>query len=108
MTFADSSVTLAFRRRPVRAGSRSPIGVGDHAHHRRRQTPSRRAHRTAVLRTWGSAMTHHPHIYMIVPGRGMLSVRALSKLFRHLFLTRLIELHTNGARLLGRPRRLRE
>ena len=36
-------------------------------------------------------MTHHPHIYMIVPGRGMLSVRALSKLFRHLFLTRLID-----------------
>jgi hypothetical protein len=34
-------------------------------------------------------MTHHPRIHMIVPGRGMLPVRALSKLFRHLFLTRL-------------------
>ena len=24
---------------------------------------------TAVLHTWGSAMTHHPHVHMIVPGR---------------------------------------
>ena len=63
---------------------------------------------TAVLHTWGSAMTHHPHIHMIVPGGGLsldgarwvssrpaflLPVRVLSKLFRRLFLTRLIELH---------------
>gem|GEM_PF-3241960 len=26
---------------------------------------------TAVLHTWGSAMTHHPHVYMIVPGGGI-------------------------------------
>src|SRR6202158_3785239 len=26
---------------------------------------------TAVLHTWGSAMTHHPHIHMIVPGGGL-------------------------------------
>jgi hypothetical protein len=26
---------------------------------------------TAVLHTWGSAMTHHPHIHMIVPGGGI-------------------------------------
>jgi hypothetical protein len=66
---------------------------------------------TAVLHTWGSAMTHHPHIHMIVPGGGisldgtrwvssrpafLLPVRALSKLFRRLFLTRLLELHTAG------------
>ena len=25
---------------------------------------------TAVLHTWGSAMTHHPHVHMIVPGGG--------------------------------------
>jgi hypothetical protein len=25
---------------------------------------------TAVLYTWGSAMTHHPHVHMIVPGGG--------------------------------------
>jgi len=23
---------------------------------------------TAVLHTWGSALTHHPHVHMIVPG----------------------------------------
>jgi len=66
---------------------------------------------TAVLHTWGSAMTHHPHIHMVVPGGGisldgkrwisskpafLLPVRVLSKLFRRLFLTRLHELHTEG------------
>jgi hypothetical protein len=66
---------------------------------------------TAVLHTWGSALTHHPHIHMIVPGGGisldgtrwvssrpafLLPVRVLSKLFRRLFLTRLLELHTAG------------
>ena len=25
----------------------------------------------AVLHTWGSAMTHHPHVHMIVPGGGL-------------------------------------
>ena len=66
---------------------------------------------TAVLHTWGSAMTHHPHIHMIVPGGGisldgerwiasrpafLLPVRVLSKLFRRLFLARLIERHAAG------------
>ncbi len=66
---------------------------------------------TAVLHTWGSAMTHHPHIHMIVPGGGisldgarwvsskpafLLPVRVLGALFRRLFLTRLLELHTAG------------
>jgi hypothetical protein len=66
---------------------------------------------TAVLHTWGSAMTHHPHIHMVVPGGGispdgkswvssrpafLLPVHVLSKLFRRLFLTRLIELHAAG------------
>ena len=65
----------------------------------------------AVLHAWGSAMTHHPHIHMIVPGGGisldgtrwmssrpavLLPVRVLSKLFRRLFLTRLLEFHTAG------------
>jgi hypothetical protein len=69
---------------------------------------------TAVLHTWGSAMTHHPHVHMIVPGGGisldgqrwissrpafLLPVRVLGALFRRLFLTRLIELH--GARRLA-------
>ena len=26
---------------------------------------------TAVLHSWGSAMTHHPHVHMIVPGGGI-------------------------------------
>jgi len=66
---------------------------------------------TAVLHTWGSAMTHHPHIHMIVPGGGisldgerwvssrpafLLPVRVLSKLFRRLFLTQLLELYDAG------------
>lgn len=66
---------------------------------------------TAVLHTWGSAMTHHPHVHMIVPGGGispdgmrwiasradfLLPVRVLSKLFRRLFLSRLLELHHAG------------
>src|SRR5947209_2388228 len=60
---------------------------------------------TAVLHTWGSAMTHHPHLHIIVPGGGisldgtrwircrpgfLLPVRVLSRLFRRLFLTGLI------------------
>ena len=59
---------------------------------------------TAVLHTWGSALTHHPHAHIIVPGGGLspdgqhwiacrpgffLSVRVLSRLFRRLFLERL-------------------
>ena len=66
---------------------------------------------TAVLHTWGSAMTHHPHVHMIVPGGGiapdgsrwvssrpafLLPVRVLGTLFRRLFLTRLIALHDAG------------
>jgi hypothetical protein len=63
---------------------------------------------TAVLHTWGSAMTHHPHVHMIVPGGGisldgmhwvrckpgfLLPVRVLSRLFRRLFLARLADAH---------------
>jgi hypothetical protein len=66
---------------------------------------------TAVLHTWGSALTHHPHIHMIVPGGGLsvdgrrwissrpaflLPVRVLGMLFRRLFLTGLIALHAAG------------
>jgi hypothetical protein len=66
---------------------------------------------TAVLHTWGSAMTHHPHVHMIVPGGGiardgtrwissrpafLLPVRMLGKLFRRLFVTRLLALHGTG------------
>jgi len=66
---------------------------------------------TAVLHTWGSALTHHPHIHMIVPGGGispdgerwihsrpafLLPVRVLGALFRRLFLTRLLAMHEAG------------
>jgi hypothetical protein len=66
---------------------------------------------TSVLHTWGSAMTHHPHVHMIVPGGGIsmdgkswiscrsnffLPVRVLSRLFRRLFLERMIVAHKAG------------
>src|SRR5246127_2297432 len=66
---------------------------------------------TSVLHTWGSAMTHHPHVHMIVPGGGisldgtrwigcrpnyLLPVRVLSRLFRRLFLTALADAHAAG------------
>src|SRR5450830_1876034 len=66
---------------------------------------------TSVLHTWGSAMTHHPHLHIIVPGGGsapyvhhwiscrpsfFLPVRVLSRLFRRLFLDKLIAAHEAG------------
>ncbi|MFK7838532.1 MAG: IS91 family transposase [Sulfitobacter sp.] len=66
---------------------------------------------TSVLHTWGSAMTHHPHVHMIVPGGGLsmddarwiacrkhffLSVRVLSRLYRRLILEGLAKLHKVG------------
>jgi hypothetical protein len=66
---------------------------------------------TAVLHSWGSALTHHPHVHIIVPGGGIsrdgqrwvscrpgffLCVRVLSRLFRRLFLGQLTALHAAG------------
>jgi hypothetical protein len=66
---------------------------------------------TAVLHSWGSAMTHHPHLHMIVPGGGisldgtrwvrckpgfLLPVRVLSRRFRRLFLAALADVHAAG------------
>jgi len=34
------------------------------------QAPRRTIGITSVLHTWGSALTHHPHVHMIVPGGG--------------------------------------
>jgi len=66
---------------------------------------------TAVLHSWGSAMTHHPHIHMIVPAGGisldgtrwvhcranfLLPVCVLSRLFRRLCLTRLADAYRAG------------
>ena len=66
---------------------------------------------TSVMHTWGSAMTNHPHVHIIVPGGGLsedgtrwincrprffLPVRVLSRLFRRLFLTALDRAHKAG------------
>lgn len=66
---------------------------------------------TLVLHTWGSALTHHPHVHGIVPGGGFapdgktwvacrpgffLPVRVLSRLFRRRFLEELQQLHDGG------------
>jgi Putative transposase/Transposase zinc-binding domain len=66
----------------------------------------------SVLHTWGSALTHHPHVHMIVPGGGIsldgerwiacrpgffLPVRVLSRLFRTLVLEKLAAAHQAGA-----------
>ncbi len=66
---------------------------------------------TLVLHTWGSALTHHPHVHGIVPGGGFsadgqrwiackpgffLPVRVLSRLFRRLFLEALDRAYQSG------------
>jgi len=66
---------------------------------------------TLVLHTWGSALTHHPHVHGIVPGGGLaldadrwvsckpgffLPVRVLSRLFRRRFLEELQNAHRDG------------
>lgn len=66
---------------------------------------------TLVLHTWGSALTHHPHVHGIVPGGGLsfdgerwvpckpgffLSVRVLSRLFRRRFLDEIVKAHRMG------------
>lgn len=66
---------------------------------------------TLVLHTWGSALTHHPHVHGIVPGGGLspdgerwvackpgffLSVRVPSRLFRRRFLEELAKAYHTG------------
>ncbi len=66
---------------------------------------------TMVLHSWGQTLTHHPHVHCIVPGGGLspdgarwiwcrrgffLPVRVLSRLFRRLFLTKLLRAHQAG------------
>jgi hypothetical protein len=88
---AAAETTLAIAADPKRLGAR--IGV------------------TAVLHTWGSAMTHHPHVHMIVPGGGLspdgarwvssrsnflVHVNVLARLFRAKMLAMLIDAHDAG------------
>ena len=88
---AAAETTLAIAADPKRLGAR--IGI------------------TAVLHTWGSAMTHHPHVHMIVPGGGLshdgsrwisspsnflVHVNVLARLFRGKFLAMLTQAHGEG------------
>jgi ssDNA-binding Zn-finger/Zn-ribbon topoisomerase 1 len=88
---ASSEATLTIAADPKHLGAR--IGI------------------LSVLHTWGSALTHHPHVHMIVPGGGFardgntwvacrpgffLPVRVLSRLFRRLFLQKLVAAHAAG------------
>jgi hypothetical protein len=88
---ASSETTLTIAADPKHLGAR--IGI------------------LSVLHTWGSALTHHPHVHMIVPGGGFaldgsgwiacrpgffLPVRVLSRLFRRLFLQKLVAAHAAG------------
>ena len=88
---ASAETTITIAADPRRLGAR--IGV------------------TSVLHTWGSALTHHPHVHMIAPGGGLsadgqrwiacrpgffLPVRVLSRLFRRLFLDMLGAAHAAG------------
>ena len=88
---AAAETTLAIAADPKRLGAK--IGI------------------TAVLHTWGSAMTHHPHVHMIVPGGGLsadgsrwitarpdflLHVNVLSTLFRGKFIAMLSEAYARG------------
>ena len=88
---AAAETTLAIASDPKRLGAR--IGV------------------TAVLHTWGSALTHHPHVHMIVPGGGLsldgarwvaarsnflVHVKVLARLFRGKMLAMLMHAHNAG------------
>ena len=88
---ASAATTLAITADPKHLGAR--IGI------------------IAVLHTWGSAMTHHPHVHMIVPGGGrsddgsrwvssrsnfLVHVNVLARLFRGKFLAMLSKAHAEG------------
>src|ERR1019366_8125641 len=88
---AAAETTLAIASDPKRLGAR--IGI------------------TAVLHSWGSALTHHPHVHMIVPGGGLsfdnarwvaarpdflVHVKVLARLFRGKMLALLMAAHDDG------------
>jgi hypothetical protein len=88
---AAADTTLAIAANPKRLGAKIAI--------------------TAVLHTWASALTHHPHVHMIVPGGGLsddgcrwissrsnflVHVKVLARLFRGKFLAMLIDAHAGG------------
>jgi hypothetical protein len=88
---AAAQTTLAIATDPKRLGAR--IGI------------------TAVLHTWGSTLTHHPHVHMIVPGGGLsldnarwvasrsnflVHVNVLARRFRGKMLAMLVNAHDAG------------
>jgi hypothetical protein len=88
---AAAQTTLAIAADPKRLGAR--IGI------------------TAVLHTWGSTLTHHPHVHRIVPGGGLsfdgtrwvssrsdfpVHVKVLARLFRGKMLAMLMDAHDTG------------
>ena len=113
---AAGTACSAQRTKPDRGGPMQPaaylVDIAETKPDRRNSLSSRCAHRRhRVLHSWGSAMTHYPHIHMIVPGGGisldgerwvssrarfLLPVRVLAKLFRRLFLDNLQQLHASG------------
>ena len=64
----------------------------------------------AILHSWGQTLTHYPHVHCIVPGGGLapdgrwiacrpgffLPVHVLSRLYRRLFLERLLDAFADG------------
>ena len=100
-----------------KAAAQATITIGDDPKHL-----GARLGITAVLHTWGSAMTHHPHVHMIVPGGGLsqdrsrwvpcrpgfiMPVRVLSRLFRGVFLKILMQAHkANRLKFFGNHTRL--
>ena len=88
---AAAETTLAIAADPKRLGARIAI--------------------TAVLHTWGSTLTHHPHVHMIVPGGGLsldgarwvasrsnflVHVNLLARLFSGKMLAMLTDAHDAG------------
>ena len=97
---ASAETVMTIAADPKRLGARIGMTAVLHTSCRRR-----------VFDTTGSALTHHPHIHMIVPGGGLspdgnrwvackpgffLHVQVLSRLFRRLFLQGLLDLHRSG------------
>src|SRR6266404_7881307 len=96
---------------PFRESHASVVTPGPARRGRKTVTLGARLGVTSVLHTWGSAITHHPHVHMIIPGGGLsedgtrwiacrpnffLAVRVLSRLFRRLVLQMLIAAHEAG------------
>ena len=97
---ASAQTVMTIAADPKRLGARIGMTAVLHTSCRRR-----------VFDTTGSALTHHPHIHMIVPGGGLspdgarwvpcksglfLHVQVLSRLVRRLFLEGLLDLHRSG------------